>query len=273
MSVQKRIIGRVPIHVGDWSSSVTYQRKQRVSRYGCEFESKIDNNKNHAPATLVGNTSITFDTTNWYITSNGSAAYLADARMNDMQDQINNIVGKDVVVSVSPSVVYKHEATSVTVRGDASNISGVTGMFVAQGGSTIKTVTTNTISASTTVNDSANVTFIVGTTIGGSTTTKNVTVTVVDKIYYGAATAYTGASTYDASARTSPAGTYTITVGSNGLYVFFNVPNSMSIKTAKMNGFDFPLGKPTTVTIDGVSYKSYKSVNTYQKGTLKIVLT
>lgn len=272
MSVQKRIIGRVPIHVGDWSSSVTYQRKQRVSRYGCEFESKIDNNKGHAPATLVGNTSITFDTTNWYITSNGSAAYLADARMANMQDQINRIVGKDVVVSVSPSVVYKNVQTGVTIHGDASEISGVTGMFVEQGGSQIKAVTEKTISASTTVNGSENVTFVVGTFIGGSKTTKNVIVTVVDKIYFGAGTVYTGA-TYIASAKTSPAGTYLITVGSNGLYVFFNVPSSMSINTAKMNGFDFPLGTPTTVTINGVSYKSYKSVNTYQKGTLEIVLT
>jgi len=64
-----------------------------------------------------------------------------------------------------------------------------------------------------------------------------------------------------------------VNVPANGKYVFFNVPSSMNINKATVSGFDMPLNAPVNVTIDGQSYKSYKSVNTYDAGTLTVVLS
>ena len=75
------------------------------------------------------------------------------------------------------------------------------------------------------------------------------------------------------SAKTSPAGTYNVTVANDGEYIYFNVPSSMSISGATMGGFAFPLEAAQNKTIDGVSYKSYASSNTYDAGTLTIVIS
>jgi hypothetical protein len=47
----------------------------------------------------------------------------------------------------------------------------------------------------------------------------------------------------------------------------------MSINKATMSGFEFPLQAPVNVTVDGVAYKSYQSGNTYNDGTLTIVIS
>ena len=91
-------------------------------------------------------------------------------------------------------------------------------------------------------------------------------------IYYGAGVAYTDATT-KASARTTPAGTYNVTVASNGQYVWFVVPATMTISKATKGGFDFPLEAPQNITIEGIAYKAYRSSNTYDAGTEVITLS
>ena len=73
--------------------------------------------------------------------------------------------------------------------------------------------------------------------------------------------------------KTSPAGTYEVTVANDGEHIYFNVPSTMTINGATMGGFAFPLDAPVNKTIDGVSYKSYASSNTYDAGTLTIVIS
>jgi hypothetical protein len=91
-------------------------------------------------------------------------------------------------------------------------------------------------------------------------------------IYYGAGATYT-AATNKAPARTTPAGTYNVTVASNGQYVWFVVPATMTINKATKGGFDFPLEAPQNVTVEGVAYKAYRSSNTYDAGTEVITLS
>ena len=47
----------------------------------------------------------------------------------------------------------------------------------------------------------------------------------------------------------------------------------MSITKATLSGFDFPLDASVSETIDGVSYKVYRSSNTNDAGTYQIVIS
>ena len=75
MTVTKKLIGRLPILIGEYDSVKVYSKRQRVTLYGSEFESKVDNNS-IAPATL-NNGNLTINTDNWRGVSNGSEAFLA----------------------------------------------------------------------------------------------------------------------------------------------------------------------------------------------------
>lgn len=274
MGLQKRNIGRIPVYFGDWDATKTYAAKNRVTLYGSEFESKIENNINHAPATYNSTTHVvTFDTDRWYIISNGTDAYFAAQRMDDMQAQIDAIIRSQSVINItlSPSVIYAGVATAVRVNANITTIGTVSTFTLSRNGSQIAQSTTTSVAGNTTVNETTNQTIVADALIKTSHVTKNATLYVVYPIYYGGGDAYTDA-TAKATPRTSPAGTYNVNVPANGKYVFFNVPNSMSINKATVSGFDMPLNAPTTVTIDGQTYKSYKSVNTYDAGTLTVVL-
>ena len=117
-----------------------------------------------------------------------------------------------------------------------------------------------------------NTTYTALFTIAGlqKTTTKNVVAVYPIRIGTGAAYVEGTALT---TPKTSPAGTYNVVVAANENYVYFNVPATMTIHGATMSGFDFPLEAAENVTINGVSYKSYRSSNTYDAGTLTIVIS
>ena len=67
MTKVRKTIGRVPLNFGDYDPNEAYGKRNRVNPYGCEWESKIENNT-YAPATLVGGV-VTPDTTHWNLTS------------------------------------------------------------------------------------------------------------------------------------------------------------------------------------------------------------
>lgn len=85
MAITKKIIGRVPVCFGTWYSKVGgWGKKNRVTMYGSEFESLHDGNIT-PPAVYddVAHT-VAFNTNDWMIISNGTAAWLADAKINDL---------------------------------------------------------------------------------------------------------------------------------------------------------------------------------------------
>ena len=82
MTVTKKLIGRLPILLGEYDSTKTYSKRQRVTLYGSEFESKVDNNS-IAPATL-NNGNLTINTDNWIVVSNGSEAFLAGEKLTPL---------------------------------------------------------------------------------------------------------------------------------------------------------------------------------------------
>lgn len=79
MTITKKLIGRLPILLGEYDSTKAYSKRQRVTLYGSEFESIVDNNT-VAPATLSNGT-LTINTDSWRIVSNGTEAFLAGEKV------------------------------------------------------------------------------------------------------------------------------------------------------------------------------------------------
>ena len=193
---------------------------------------------------------------------------------DDLQGQINEIVSGDasVVLNVSPSVVHVGQeaeiSLSATTDAEASSIQISGGNIETPiEGSGFELYGTDTISR-----DSAqSVSYYADFVIAGLPKRASKNVAVVYPILYGAGSTYQDA-TEQAAPKVSPAGTYNVSVASAGSSVFFVVPASMNIYGATMSGFEFPLLEPHTVTIGEVEYKSYQSANTYDAGTLQIVI-
>ena len=83
--IEKKIIGRLPILLGAYDSSKIYGLRQRVTLYGSEFESLIDNNS-YAPATLDDSSkTVTFDEEHWRVVSNGTGAFLAGEKLDTFE--------------------------------------------------------------------------------------------------------------------------------------------------------------------------------------------
>jgi hypothetical protein len=97
-----------------------------------------------------------------------------------------------------------------------------------------------------------------------STCTKEITVSVVDPIYYGAG-ATASAITTKASARKTPAGRYNFTAAA-GDSLFVICPVGMSVQGMRMSGIDIPLEGGTGMVIDEKSYLCYQSSNVYDAG-------
>lgn len=88
--IVKKTIGKLPTLIGAYDSSKVYGKKNRVTLYGSEFESLIDNNT-YAPATLNNDSKVvTFDTEHWSIISNGTSAFLAGEKLDQVSFQDNS---------------------------------------------------------------------------------------------------------------------------------------------------------------------------------------
>lgn len=205
----------------------------------------------------------------------GGAKDVFDDDLQLTQAQINAIVLGGAVtpsLSASPGTVFVGVQTTINLT--ASINTPADNIKIKQGDTEIATGSGTSLSGSyaITPNAAGNTQFRADFVLGGLSKTATKNVVAVYPIKYGAGDDYTDATT-QASVRTTPAGTYNVTVPNNGDYVFFVVPRTMNINSAKMGGFDFPLQAPQNVEIDGVEYKYYQSANTYDAGTLTIVIS
>ena len=155
------------------------------------------------------------------------------------------------------------EATSIAIkRGEEVIATGE--------GSSLEYTVTVTESTASDIIYTAEFTFA-----GNNVRTVDTTIHFVDSMYVGGGDEYTEVAipAYEVSARITPAGSYNVTIDTAGKYMFFIVPNTMTINSATLGGIDLPLDEASAVTIDGKSYKSYRSSNTYDAGNYKIVIS
>ncbi len=192
----------------------------------------------------------------------------------NLQEQIDTLVCKEAVVGLSatPSMVFVGDSLSIqlvaTTDSEATEISiRYDDTIIAEGSGTRLTGYKNIEITQPSVNS-----FYASFTINGITKTVSATVTAVYKIYYGSGNVYTDA-TIVPPAKLTPKGIYKVNVIEGGQYVFFNIPATIILNRATMNGIDFPLDEPTTVTINNTEYKSYKSSNTVDAGTYEIIIS
>lgn len=200
---------------------------------------------------------------------------IMDASLNMTQAQINQIViGGNITVNLtaSPSPIFV--GTQQTISLSATISTAATTIRIKKGDSVLATGSGTSLSASDTITPASagNTNYTAEFIIGGITKTASRSVAAVYPIRIGTGTEYVDGTPLT-TPKTSPAGTYNVTVANDGEYVYFNVPSTMTINGATMGGFEFPLEAPASKTIGGVSYKSYRSSNTYDAGTLTIVIS
>ena len=191
--------------------------------------------------------------------------------ISDLQAQIDAMVADKATVSLtaSPTTIYTGEQTAIALT---AKITGATASSITiKKGNTVLASDTNKTQLAANDSVSANASYSAEFVVNGKTKTASASVSAVGKIYYGAGLAEAAATTL-APKRTSPAGTYNVTVSTTGHYIYFVVPSNMSINSATLSGFDFPLDAPTTTTRDGAAYKVYKSSNALDADTYDIVI-
>ena len=201
--------------------------------------------------------------------------------VNNLQSQISAIQAEKATFTVKrtsgSSIYFVGDAIDAYIQADCSITADT--ITISQGGSTKQSATNakqciyHETKAAGATTAPTTLTYTAKAVIGDVTKTASVSISVVNPMYVGAGAAYADVVVAGCkqSARTSASGTYNVTVTSNGQYVFFVVPSSMTINKVTLSGFDFPLLAADTTSKSG--YKIYKSANTYKAGTLTLVVS
>lgn len=194
-----------------------------------------------------------------------------------LQSQIYTIVSEKASVSLEASKNVITVGTETEIILTASSDTEAETILIKEGDTVIVTGSGNVLETSVLMSEPS-VTDVVFTAEfifgGGNKRAIDIPIHVVNKIYVGSGNTYTDVATdtYAVSARITPEGAYQVNTVDNK-HVFFIVPATMVINKATLNGLNFPLEDVDSVTIEGTSYKSYQSSNTYDTGTHEIIIS
>lgn len=197
-------------------------------------------------------------------------------KIDDLQDQINNlhpgVIG--VGITANPNLIYDDSSSNVTITAKM-NYNSVADKIEIKIGDTIigsennvsELVVTQILNGTTTIKA-----YAVQSGFDYNASTK---VTGTKPYYIGSGTEYNDVvnDSCKQSIKSSPSGTYNVTINNNGDYIWFVVPNNMTIDRVTMSGFDFPIESPKIVEIEGNTYKVYKSSNTYDASVITIIIS
>lgn len=192
-----------------------------------------------------------------------------------MQMDIDSIISGSASASLTANktVVYKGVPTAITFTAkctpEADEIRILRGTEVKQTGSGAS------LQVTVEENTQADVTYKAVFIVSGNPREVELRIKAVRPIYYGAGTTESDAVT-ETPARTSPAGTYTIHVPHDNMWIYFVIPEGMTIRSSSEGPIEFPLSGPsgTTREVAGavVNYLVYQS-NELEAGDYTITLT
>ena len=222
----------------------------------------------------------------------GVTQYAVQQVVNKLQNDLNKIISQtaDADWLFSPKVVYVNASTTFSIKLYSTGVEMDAGRVTkVDGGETTEVCSFDTPTSEYLYNEVAilntpkTVTYKPVVTIAGvEKPLASMSCQSVYPVYYGAGTDYTDITTYNSQAKTTAAGTYTITTQTSD-YIFFLIPSNMhgGNMTAKMGMFPMLFDSTDItldVTIDGrtsynVSYKCYKSRDDYQAGTNVITIS
>lgn len=209
--------------------------------------------------------------------SNGIMSYQDKRDLDSLLTQvsdINNVLYSQYTsakITVSPTIIEKGVNNVVTIKWESSfNGQVVTpdATEVKQGGVTFSN--TPNYSVSRTLTDTTD--FSLSITYKGVNKTASARVNAYYPKYYGQSTKTTLTSSdilgfTKQTISSSAAGSGSMNV-SEGNYVWFCVPSTMTINKVTSSGFDVPMEAPINVEVSGKgTYKCYRSSNTFKAGT------
>ena len=206
-----------------------------------------------------------------------SQRYLTEL-FTDIQDQLDALTANKATftLSASKSLVFVGGTDNVTLT--LSSSEDATDLKIKTNGGDVLAEKASgrslsfIVSASTFNTAPGTTTYRSEAYIKGNKKTASCSVTSVGRIYYGAGTTSDAAINTVGSPKTSPSGTYNITVPAGGGYLWWKVPASMSITKISMSGFDVPMNAFENIAVNELSYKLYRSSNSYQAGSLTVVM-
>ena len=214
------------------------------------------------------------DTTNADTLDGHDSTYFATKTEQDnLANQILALAsGLSLTVSVSPTIIYKNEATSVSVTATTKDSAGnvtASEIKILDGSTELKkatnTYTTNVSKSITTTNNTY--TFKATAVVNGMTLNKSISVNARYPIYYGMGTSATEVKTSGTKlAATSAIRTYNATAGSNGVRFYLLVPSNDVTKPVKFSMGGAPVNMvSSTETLGGISYNVYYTNAVYNK--------
>lgn len=168
--------------------------------------------------------------------------------------------------SISPTIIELGVNTNVTLTWDFK-FNGISlnpdSITITENGASISTDKTlnRTINNTTTYNVVAQ--------FRGIAKSKTLKVNAYGAMYFGSADTLTDVTTLTKQPiKASPVGNYSIAVSENQ-YVWWCVPNTMTINSIKSGGFEVPIEAPITIG----NYKCYRTTNRLKAGTLNCTIS
>lgn len=195
-----------------------------------------------------------------------AAALVAYYTSTEVDAQIAAAIGAiaDLSIDVSNPLILTNTSVAMTITGRTQV--AATALTLKRGTNLVATGVGAVITAIDNINiqTAGTVTYFLEAVIGGVSRVKDITVQVVDPVYYGGGNQATDITT-KASARNTPEGRYNMALTS-GQHFFVLAPAGMVVNGMRMSGVDIPVEPATGVVVDGKSYLCYQSSNVYDAG-------
>ena len=257
----------LPKMTGEYDPSRIYSYNEYVTLFYSTFKSKKNNN-NTAPASYdITSYKINFNPENWEIIHDNTNLYITEQEDIRIQNQINNIISNNsfIDIYVEPYIVFKNEYTKVSIRSNVESIGEIEkdSHTIKRNGSIIAKNSSYGLYVDDYISSSDDQTYTANVTINGKTKSVSATVKVVDYIYYGCGKNPSDAKNIVQNPQETPERKYIIQVTEDLSYIYFDIPENMSINSVTLNGIEIPM-KLLDIS-PRHNHKCYQSINTYDR--------